>query len=386
MALIEASLEGPIDTVGLDAAGRLVITSMTAGGTRVTIMYTPGPVLVVPAVPGAPVRQRSIRSPSQRLTVTELISTTSLPGRGATKGFVGGTVIAEGFYSTDTNAGVNVFLANHIQVDPGEMVLIGAVTGNNGTTVQVNTVDVVPLTDPRFSTNPASIDLNPIPPTVLPPLRTPLYKNASGFAITLASITPDPTTPLPPGAAALPSTAVQGYFAGGKMHASSIEYGGAGLLAALADPTLPMDHPRISIERADVRDLGTTFDIEVRGFISAPPPLSQAEHILEFRVRDMKTGTFGTLLSDWEYRASEAASEITGLGTVRVDLRTPGGTLPGGAPNKQIPPVQRWRFRGNIPKAGVHLLPPERIEVRNFTAESAVHRPVRAELDTDVRE
>ncbi|MCY2977109.1 MAG: hypothetical protein NTU79_00355 [Planctomycetota bacterium] len=339
----------------------------------------------MPAVPGVPVRQCSFRSPSQRLTVAELILTDSLPGRGATTGFFGGTVIAEGFYSTDAELGVNVFLANHIQVDPGEMVLIGAVTGNNGTTVQVNTVDVVPLTDPRFSTNPISIDLNPIPPTVLPPLRTPLYKNASGFPVTLESITPDPTTPQPAGASALPSTAVQGYFADGKMHASSIAFGGAGLLAALADPMLPIDHPRISIERADVRDLGTTFDIEVRGFITAPPPFSQVEHILEFRVRDMKTGTFGTLLSDWKYRVSEAASEITGLGTVRVDLRTPGATLPNGTPNSQIPPVQRWRFRGSIPKAGYHLLPPERIEVRNFTAEFAVHLPVRAELDTDVR-
>ncbi len=382
MALVEAKVEGPIDDIVSDGAGGAIITALGAGAaTRVTIQYSPGPVFVVPpAVPPAPVRQKSIRSPSQRLTVAELISLTPLPGRSPLEGFKGGTIIAEGFYSTDTLNGVNVFLANHIFVEPAETVLIGAVTGNNGTTIQVNTVDVVPLTDARISTNPTT----PLVPT---------YLNDSGFEITLASITVTPTTPNLPAPATPPApTAVEGYFAGGKMHAHLIEFGGPGLLAPLADSALPIDFPRISIERAQVRDLGTSFEIEVRGHITVPPPLPLIDHVIEIRVRDMKIGTFGTLSTDWEYRGgSETAADITGadINGIDVDLRSTGGV--------QIqldPPIQRWRFRGDLPKTGVHLLPPERFEARNATAEQLLpgnfpvpaNTPVRAELDTDVRD
>lgn len=365
MALVEASIEGPIDSVASDGAGGAIIVAM-----GVKVLYAPGPVVVVSpdtTVPPAPVRQKSLRSPSQRLTVADLLSTVPLPGRGMTPGFVGGTVIAEGFYSTDTASGANVFLANHITVDPAETVLIGAVTRNNGTAIQVNTVDIKPLTDPRISTNPAAPG-------------TPVYLNAFGFEIQLASIATTPTTPNPPPPVAPPPpTSVEGYFAGETFHAFQIEYGEAGQLAPLADPMKPLDYPRISIERAQVRDRGTSFEIEVRGHISAPPPLPQGDHTLEFRVRDMKAGTLGVSDADWEYRASETAAQI--FGNVRVDLRTTGGT-----PVQLVPPVQRFRFRADLNKSGVHLLAPERIEVRNITAEAAVHSEVRAELDTDVRE
>ncbi len=382
MALVEAKVEGPINDIVSDGAGGAVITALGAGAaTRVTILYSPGPVIVVPAaVPPAPLRQKSIRSPSQRLTVDELISLTPLPGRSPQEGFKGGTIIAEGFYSTDTLNGVNVFLANHVFVEPAETVLIGAVTGNNGTTIQVNTVDVVPLTDARISTNPAN-------------RLVPIYLNDSGFEITLASITLTPTTPNLPAPATPPApTAVEGYYAGGQMFAHLIEFGGPGLLAPLAEPALPIDFPRISIERAQVRDLGTSFDIEVRGHITVPPPLPLIDHVIEIRVRDMKVGTFGTQDADWEYRGgSDATADITGADTngIDVDLRSTGGV-----PITLVPPIQRWRFRGNLPKTGVHLLPPERIEARNVTAEGLItgnfpapaNSHVRVEVDTDVRD
>lgn len=384
MALVEAKIEGPIDDIVSDGAGGATITALGVGATtRVTIRYSPGPVLVVPpdtGVPPAPVRQKSIRSPSQRLTVAELISPTSLPGRSPLEGFKGGTIIAEGFYSTDTQNGVNVFLANHIFVEPAETVLIGAVTGNNGTTIQVNTVDVVPLTDARISTNPAN-------------RLGPIYLNDSGFEITLASITPTPTTPNLPAPATPPApTAVEGYYAGGHMFAHVIEFGGPGLLAPPANPALPVNIPRISIERAQVRDLGTSFEIEVRGHVTVPPPLPLIDHDIRILVRDMKAGTFGTQDTDWEYRGgSDAAADITGADTngIDVDLRSTGGV-----PITLVPPIQRWRFRGNLPKTGVHLLPPERIEARNATAEGLIagnfpapaNTHVRAEADTDVRD
>jgi hypothetical protein len=368
MALVEAKVEGPVRTISPDGSGGVIIFAMGNPGVR--IMYTPGPVIAAPPVLGAPpqpVRQRSIRTPSQRITVAQLVDGASLPGRIGIDGFEGGTIIAEGFYSTDTVNGQNVFLANHIFVEPAETVLIGAVTGNNGTAIQVNTIEVVPLTDPRISTNP-------------PDPSKPLYLNDSGFVITLDSITPTPTTTNPP--TQLP-TAVEGYFADGKLFAHAIEFGGPGLLAPLADPALPIDFPRISIERAQIRDRGTSFEIEVRGHITAPPPLTQTDHRIELRVLDMKAGTFGTVPIDWQYRGSEQASELTqlGIGQLRVDLRTNGGI-----PVQQVPPIQRWRFRGNLPKSGIHLLPPERIEARNATAEDAVHLHVREEADTDVRD
>ncbi len=376
MALVEASVEGTIDSIDTDNNGGAIMTTMTAGAKRVTILYSPGNVITVPQVAtGTKVRQKSIRTPSQRLSVSQLISKVPLPGRGAIEGFEGGTIIADGYY--DTQAGRNVLLANHLAVEPGETVLIGAVTGNDGTKVSINTVDIAPLTDSRLSTNPAAPG-------------TPVFLNDSGFEITLASILPDPTTAQVPGAAPLPATAAEGYFANGQFHAFLIEYGQPGLLASLPDAALPIDYPRISIERAQVRVEANGFEIEIRGSLSAPPPLSAGNHVLEFRVRDMKVGTFGTLDSNWEYRQSEDASNITNMvdeGEIRVDQVSAGG-----APITLIPPTQRWRFRGILPKSGLHSLPPERFEVRNVTAElffdnaGLPNRTVRAEADTDVRD
>ncbi len=71
-------------------------------------------------------------------------------------------------------------------MEPGETVLIGAVTSNSGSQISLNTVDIALLTDSRLSTNPSD-------PT------KPVFLNDSGFEITLASILPDPTTPQLPG-------------------------------------------------------------------------------------------------------------------------------------------------------------------------------------------
>lgn len=367
MSLVEASIEGPIQSVASDGAGGAVIVSM-----GVNIRYTPGDELIDPpdtSVPPAPVRKKSIRTPTQRLSVDQLISKAAFPGRNNLEGFVGGTIIAEGFYSTDNVNGVNVFIANHITVEPAETVLIGAVTANDGSNISLNTTKIVPLTDSRLSTNPDDPS-------------SPLYLNDSGFPITLASIAVAPSTPNPPPPATPPApSSAEGYFAEGEFHAFRIEYGSPGLLAPNTPPGTPPGFPRVSIERANVGNDGTSFDIEVRGFISAPPPLPTTNHVLEFRVLDMKSGTLGLKPTDWEYRGgSEAAANITAIGTLRVDLRTTGGN-----PIAQVPPVQRWRFRGVLPKTGVHLLPPERIEVRNVTAETALHQPVREISDTDVK-
>lgn len=377
MAIVESMIEGAIERIEASGAG-VVITSM-----GVKIHFVPGPVLVVPpdpTVPPAPVRQKSIRSPSQRLTVQDLLKQDPLPGRtypphptlGAPTilGFTYGTVIAEGFY--DTGAGANVFHANHLEVDPAENVLLGPVTGSAAGVVKVNGVEIELLKDSRLSTNPDSPG-------------SPLYLNDSGFEIDPTSIIPVPTAPNPPPPAPAPlPSSVEGYFSGTKFYAHLFEYGGPGLLAPLHDTTLPTNHPRISIERAEVRDLGTSFDIEVRGHVTTPPPLDAVRHTIEIRVRDMKPGTFGTKPADWDYRANERDSEI--VGTLRMDFRTPAGT-----PVDRVPPIQRWRFRATVPKSGIHLLPLERIEARNRTAEGAIHAVnpawhVRAELDTTVRE
>lgn len=361
MALIEAKIEGPIEKI--EALGPGV--QITAMGVK--IAYSPGPVLAVPPPPaGTPTRKKSIKSPSQRLTVADLLKVGAFPARNygpdPIKGFTGGTVIAEGFFNTDVMP--NRFEANHLFVEPAENVMIGALTGNtipsgsSSGVITVNGVEAVILTDGRLSTNPAM-------PT------TPVYLNEFGFEILPhnGSITPSPivapAVPLPA------PTAVEGYFGNdGKIYAHLFEYGGPGLLA---NPMLPL----ISIERADVRDEGTEFSIEVRGHVTTPhTPVNGPRQTIELFILDMVPGTEGIKDDEWVRRSNSPL-----VGNTRLDFRDPGV-----APFNVVPPVQRWRFRGTLPKSGINLLPPERIEARNATAELAVHVPIKTVLDTDVRE
>lgn len=359
MALVEASIEGAIEKIEPLGANGVQITSL---GVKIT--FVPGPVrLDPPAAAGVAVRQKSIRSPSQRLTPADLLNTDVLPGRsyGADpiKGFTGGTVIANGLYDTDATPGV--LEANHLSVEPAENVLIGALTGNTiapasmAGTVRVNGTECVILTDARLSSNPIS-------------RTTPVYLNEFGLKILPHNLS---IVPFPPGPDVPAATAVEGYFGNdGKFYAYQFEYGGPGLIL---DPT----KPQISIERAQVRDEGTQFDIEVRGHVSTPhQPTGGPRQTIELYILDMLPGTFGTAEADWVRRSGTPL-----LGTLRLDFRSPGES-----PFTHVPPIQRWRFRASLPKSGANLLPPERIEARNLTAERAVHIDVMEVHDTDVRE
>ncbi|RLS54998.1 MAG: hypothetical protein DWH91_10215 [Planctomycetota bacterium] len=104
----------------------------------------------------------------------------------------------------------------------------------------------------------------------------------------------------------------------------------------------------------------------------------------------MKAGTFGTQDADWEYRRSENDANITGI-LVDRELKVVQASA-GGVPITLVPPTQRWRLRGILPKTSLHSLPPERFEVRSLTAETFFriagqpNRTVREVADTDVRD
>lgn len=359
MAMVEAKIEGPIKKIESDGGNGLTIAAL-----GVAIHYSPGPVIVIPTpAVNVPRRQKSIRSPSQRLTVADLLKADAFVavsyGADPIKGFTGGTIIAEGFFNTDVIP--PRFDANHLQIEIAETVLIGTLTSNTGGKINVNGVEIVISTDPRMSSNPDN-------PTI------PVYLNDSGFSIQQNSIAPTPAGPNPPPpAAAPPPSASEGYFGNdGRFYAHLFEYGGPGLLLT-ADPS----KPQISIERAEVRDEGTEFDIEVRGHVTTPhQPNGGPRQTIELFIMDMQPNTFGTKDSDWVLRSPAPL-----IGNTRVDFRSPGA-----APFTLDPPIQRFRFRGTLPKDGINPLPPERIQARNRTAEDAGHIQVREKSDTDVRE
>lgn len=364
MAIVEASHEGTIQQIDPIVQGGVTV-GLTILSMGVTIRYLPGPVrLEPPAAAGVKVRQKSIKSPSQRLTIQDVLAAApfpgiSYPGNPPVTGFTNGTVIAEGFY--DSTSAPGFFDANHLEVEPAENVLIGALTDNSAGVIKINNTVAIPLTHNQLSTNPESP-------------ATPVFKNEFGFPISPdpTSVIPTPVGPNPPPPAAAPApTAAEGYFAQGQFHFHNFEYGGPGTLLA------PPNTPLISVIRAQVRDRGDSFEIDIRGHASTPhqPPGGPRQNI-QVRVRDMLAGTFGTKPQDWEYRGG---SELSSLipGTLRLDLRTPAGV---------VPEVHRWRFEATLPKGGIHVLPPERFEIRNKTAEDAVHINVRVEEDADVRD
>lgn len=383
MSLIIAEVESTITKLRSDGATGLIIETM-----GITILYTPGPVLEQDGSNGQ--RQKSIRSPSQRLTVTDVLMDVALPGidysglaPGQIRGFTGGTVIAEGFYNTNddgTGTPRNVFLANHLELDPAENVLIGAITSVVGGVIRINNIVVSPLVGELVSSNPGEM--------------MPRYLNQFYFPIDPASITVTPMAANPAPPATPPAeSAAEGYFAGGKFYAHLFNFGDSGRMLPQTAPVKPLDYPRISIERADVR-VGAdedgitpaTFEIDVRGF-ATKPLRSGVDHQIELFALQMKAGTLGTNDSDWEYVGGSATTAKLPPAD-DIDIAPVFDGVPGDAGK---PPVQRWRYRAEVPISGALLLPPERIRVRNVTAEDALNgaggtNEVRAEEDTSIRE
>lgn len=288
----------------------------------VTIRFLPGVT--------ATGRDRAIKTPTQLLTPADFLSSVPFPGR-AESGFIGGTVIAEGTFDTDSN----VLLADFIEVEPAESVLLGALTENAAGTprkLRINGVPVVMLTDPRMPANPD----NP---------AVPIYQNQYGFPMKIETATLSPTgpTPTPPPA---PSSA-EGYFAGGTFHAFLFEYGGTGSL--LQDPIAT---PQIVMERASYRDEGTRIRFDARGFVTDSHAGGAPQNVELFRV-DINPATG----LEQETPIDRAATDVVEAG------------------------FQRWRvdFKGNKPGgflAGVPL----KVVVRNHSG------PASAELEPDVRE
>ncbi len=318
MAKVEASIEGPIQSVATDPTG----TGADIVAMGMTIRFVPGTT--------ASGRTRTIKTPTKTLTPAELRTPTSFPGR-VESGFVGGTVIAEGEFDTDTN----LMLADFLQVEPAESVLLGALTQNAAGTprqIQINGVPIVMLTDVRMPANPDDPS-------------NPVFMNQYGFPfkIDTAVLSPTGPTPNPPPA----PTSAEGYFAGNTFHAFLFEYGGTGTL--VKDPVTT---PQISMERASYRDEGTRVRFEARGFVTSAHAGGAIQNVELIRV-DLDPAT-GTL-------------QETPVDSARVEVVEAG--------------FQRWRveFRGN--KAGGFLSGiPLKVIVKNHSG------PASAELEPDVRE
>lgn len=328
MARIEASIEGPIQFLGPDPTG----TGVRLLAMGVTVEFVPG------TLPSG--RVKAIRTPAKTITPAELLSTAPFPGR-TEAGFVSGTIIAEGEFETDPEAGtgLNILHANFIDVEPAESVLLGALTQNttgNPPTLRINGSPVVMLTDPRM---PANSD-DP---------ANPLYHNQYGFPMDISSavVSPNGPTPIPPPA----PTSAEGYFASGTFHAFLFEYGGTGTL--LQDPAVI---PQISMERAAYRDRGAQFEIEARGFATASHGAPN-EDIELFRI-------------DLDAAGNPVERSVS---PADIDVVEPG--------------FVRWRVRERTNKPAGLNNHPILIRVKNHRGVvPATGNPCFAELEPDVRE
>lgn len=329
MAKIEASIEGPIQSVAANVAGSGVIVMAM----NVAIHFAPGTT--------ASGRIKSIKTPVTKLTPAQLSDVGKFPGR-TEDGFVGGTIIADGEFDTDTNT----LEADFISVEPAETVLLGALTANlpgNPRNLRINGCLIEMMTDDRMPAN-ADDPANPI------------FMNQYGFPMQIDSATVSPTgpTPNPPPA----PTSAEGYFSGGVFHAFLFEYGGTGLL--LTDPAVV---PQISLERASYRDRGDEFEVEARGFVTTShvPAGSPLQNVRVFRLD--RNPINGQIVEN-EIPADD-------LDQVQIEAG-----------------FERWRFRTRRDKtagflSGVPLL----IRVKNLSGiVPGSGLPASAEIEPDVRE
>jgi hypothetical protein len=137
---------------------------------------------------------------------------------------------------------------------------------------------------------------------------------------------------------------------------------------------------QVSIERANIRVEATTFDVEILGHVTTPHQSAGGpRQVMQVFFLNMNVGTTGLNEADWKRRSEQPVR-----GDWRIDFILP-DPVP---PNPLQPPVQRWRFQATIAKTGLNLLPPERVEVLNFTAWDQFHtlHKFRKTEDTDVRE
>lgn len=324
MAKVDSEVEGPIQSIVLDGVG----TGVTIKAMEVTIRFTPGTTTSG--------RKKTIKTPVKELTPAQLSDSQLFPGR-TEPGFVGGTIIAEGVYDTDTNT----LDANFITVEPAETVLLGALTENSPGTprlLRINGCPIVMLTDDRMPANPDD-------PTA------PIFMNQYGFPIKIESADLSATVAAPA------PTSAEGYFAGGNFHAFLFEYGGTGTL--LVDPA---NTPQVSLERASYRDRGNEFEVEARGFVTTSHQLAGSpQNIRVYRV-DINPST-----------GQEVKNSInpTDLDIDRVEDG-----------------FERWRFRSRRPKPGGFLSGvPLLIRVENLSGnDPATGQPAFDETEPDVRE
>jgi hypothetical protein len=327
MALVEASVEGRIDT---NSIGPFALAGAQFKAIGITILFSPG--LTVDPYPEPPPatakipRRKTIVTPQGEITVTKFLDLNPLPGRTA-KGFEGGIVIADGFYDTVAK----VFLADFLTVEPGETVVLGALTKNDPgvpggqRVIEVNGMLVEMLTDARLPSNPD----NPV---------APIYENQYGFPMKIETA---PLSPLGPNPTTAPApSSVEGYFSEtneGKFYAFLFQSGDTGVLAT--DPAIT---PQIVIERVEYRDRGAQIEYDARGAVTTAhqnPPSPLGQDVQLFRV-DIDP------LTNLEVETS--------IGRATIDTREPG--------------FERWRFRDRPAKpSGFRAGVPIKFRAKNLS-------------------
>lgn len=256
------------------------ITEIALDGSTITVM---GVTVTIPA-------GTLINSPTKSLTLAELASQTSLPGRELIAGFIGGTAIINGLTAFDP--GNTLFfgqnIAEDVFVEPAENVLLGEVTANpgDGVNLEVSGVTLQQLDDSRI---PAGVPID-----------------ANGLAINLA------TTPL--GAAA----AAEGHFGdNGVFYYFLIETVGDSGCATCR----PAD--AVSVTRARCRDndeirvLGGVADVdgqlsatvEIVNFGTAPVILDPATGEITYSFRGNVNGACPATVTV-DYAAASATADV----------------------------------------------------------------------------
>ncbi len=224
MPLIAAEVEGPV-------------SSITAAGDGAEIVVMGVTVVVDKNL----IERRKIRTPTASLTIAQLVDPTSFPGRTAA-GFVGGTVIARGNYDKTSNRLIVKFQPipsdegdlpfeefPAIEIEPAENLMLGEITANAGGALTINGVSIrrLPANEQRMPGGPVLNDF--------------------GFEVKPGTIAPGT-----PGSA-------EGYFS------STDNAFFAHTLTIDGDAVLTTLDPQLSITRAQGRNRGAEYDLELRG-------------------------------------------------------------------------------------------------------------------------